>query len=413
MIEQDWVPIPETVDGEQVKEWIDQYVMRTYTRLPVVFVKGRGARLWDAEGREYIDFESGGRAGNALGHSHPAIAEALRQQADRLLFLSNDFYHYSLGRLASLLAETTPCCRAFFNNSGAEVNETAIKLARKWAKQNRGEAYYEIITALNSFHGRTLATITATGQPKFQKGFEPLPEGFRYVPFNDLQALEEAIGPHTCAVMLEPILGESGIYPATREYLQGVRQLCDEKGLLLILDEVQTGFGRTGRFWAYEHYDIVPDIVTNAKTLGGGLPIGVCLAKPEVASAFVPGDHGCTFGGNPASCTAALTALKVLKEEQLIQRAERLGQLFLSELYKIRERTRAITDIRGLGLMIGFDLAKPVAREVMLSALEKGLVINASSEYTIRLLPALVIPEEDVYQGLAILEQVIDQYGVS
>ncbi|MGQ9697511.1 MAG: acetylornithine/succinylornithine family transaminase, partial [Armatimonadota bacterium] len=326
-------------------------------------------------------------------------------------YLSNDYYHYYQGKLAADLAQTTNCKRAFFVNSGAEANETAIKLARKWAHTVRGIDRPEIITAENSFHGRTLAAITATGQPKYQKGFEPLPAGFRYVPFNDVEALKAAVTLSTAAIMLEPIQGESGIHPATQEFMSAARELCDQHNILLILDEVQTGFGRTGRFWAYEHYDVQPDVLTNAKTLGGGLPIGVCLATEEVASAFGPGDHGCTFGGNPISCAAALAALKCVREEHLVENAERVGDVLRRRLEDMAVRTGAVSDIRARGLMIGIDLKLPVAPQAVLKGLEHGLVLTASSDVTLRLLPALILTEDQATEAAWTLQNVIGEVG--
>jgi acetylornithine/succinyldiaminopimelate/putrescine aminotransferase len=264
---------------DQVKNRDHDFILQTYGRLPVAMERGEGALLWDVEGKRYIDLLSGGRAGNALGHAHPKITEALTEQAKKTLFLSNDFYQPNAALLAEELAKTTNCKRSFFQNSGAEANECAIKLARKWAKREHGEDCFEIVTAVNSFHGRTLATITATGQPKYQEGYEPLPGGFTHIPFNDVEALKKAIGPQTAALMFEPILGETGCFPASQEFLQTARQLCDEKGILLILDEVQTGFGRTGTFWAYEQYEIEPDIVTLAKSLGGRPADGSLLCE--------------------------------------------------------------------------------------------------------------------------------------
>jgi predicted acetylornithine/succinylornithine family transaminase len=396
-----------SLSAEQVQAWDHEYILQTYGRLPVAMERGEGALLWDADGKRYIDLQSGGRAGNALGHAHPRIVQALSEQAAKVLFLSNDFYQPNAAQLAKELAATTSCKRIFFQNSGAEANECAIKLARKWAKREHGDDRYEILTAVNSFHGRTLGTITATGQPKYQKGYEPLPGGFRYVPFNDHEALEAAVGPHTAALMFEPILGETGCFPATREFLKTARRLCDERGMLLILDEVQTGFGRTGTFWAYEQYGIEPDIVTLAKSLGGGLPMGACFAREEVASAFQPGDHGCTFGGNPASSATALTALQVLREDRLIEEAERKGKRLLSHLHAIHERTGAFADIRGRGLMAGVDLKEPLAKEVLLAALEKGLILSISGPNTLRILPAYVIPDALLEEAMGLLENVL------
>jgi acetylornithine/N-succinyldiaminopimelate aminotransferase len=394
--------------AEEIISWDHQSILQTYGRLPVVMERGEGASLWDVNGKRYLDLQSGGRAGNALGHAHPKIAEALAAQAAKTLFLSNDFYQPNAALLAKELAETTSCKRIFFQNSGAEANECALKLARKWAKREHGGDRYEIITAANSFHGRTLATVTATGQPKYQKGYEPLPEGFHYIPYNDVSALEAAaMRPNAAAFMFEPILGESGVFPATPEFLKAARKLCDERGMLLILDEVQTGFGRTGTFWAYEQYGIEPDIVTLAKSLGGGLPMGACFARESVASAFQPGDHGCTFGGNPASSATALAALRILREDHLIEAAARKGKLLLSLLHDVNERHGVFSDIRGRGLMAGADLKEPVAKEAMLAALDGGLIISVSGPNTFRLLPPYIIPDSLLEEGVLALEKAI------
>ncbi|MBW3625882.1 MAG: aspartate aminotransferase family protein [Armatimonadetes bacterium] len=395
--------------AEQVIAWDQQNILQTYARLPVVMERGEGALLWDVNDKRYIDLESGGRAGNALGHAHPKIAQALADQARKLLYLSNDFYNPHAAKLAHELAATTNCTRVFFQNSGAEANECAIKLARKYAKREHGASCVEIVTAVNSFHGRTLGALTATGQPKYQEGYEPLPGGFTYVPFNDVAALEAAVGLQTAALMFEPILGESGCYPATKEFLQAARRICDERDIPLLLDEVQTGYGRTGKFWAYEHYGIEPDVVTLAKAMGGGLPMGACFATEAVASAFAPGDHGCTFGGNPASAATALAALEVMREESLVEESARKGDRLLSLLEEMDRRHGLFSEIRGEGLMVGVDLKEPLAREVMLAALDAGLVISASGPHTLRLLPALVIPDALLEEAVSILETVILQ----
>ncbi|MGB9858965.1 MAG: aspartate aminotransferase family protein, partial [Moorellaceae bacterium] len=268
----------------------EQYVMRTYGRYPIALVRGAGARVWDADGREYLDFVEG-LAVNSLGHCHPRVVEAIREQAGKLLHVSNLYWIEPQVELAQMLVENSDLDKVFFCNSGAEANEAAIKLARKYAKLHKGEECYEIISMRRSFHGRTLAALAATGQEKFHRGFEPLPVGFRYVPFNDLEALREAINSRTCAVMLEPVQGEGGVYPADPDYLKAVRELCDKEGILLIFDEVQCGLGRTGYLFAYQYYGVEPDLMTLAKALAGGVPIGAMLAKEEVAAAFAPGDH--------------------------------------------------------------------------------------------------------------------------
>ncbi|HTE18258.1 MAG TPA: aminotransferase class III-fold pyridoxal phosphate-dependent enzyme, partial [Armatimonadota bacterium] len=313
---------------DQIIDAYHQYVQTTYGRTPLVFTRGEGAYLWDSEGKRYLDWVSGGRAGNALGHGHPDVVEALKGQLDTLMFVSNDFYHPWGARLGQLLAERSGGRKAFFCNSGAEATETAIKLARKWGHARRGAECHEIITFERSFHGRTYGALSATGQTKFQKGFEPVVPGFTYLPWEDLEALGQAVGSQTCAVFLEPVQGESGTYPASAAFMQGIQKLCDERDILFMVDEVQTGFGRTGRFWAYEHYGVDPHVVTLAKALGGGATIGACLAKPDYC-ALVPGDHGCTFGGNPFATAAASAALQALDSHGYIENAAAQGEYLL------------------------------------------------------------------------------------
>ena len=387
---------------EDVFEKTARYVMNTYPRLPIAFQRGKGVRIWDVNGREYLDFV-GGIAVNSLGHCHPKVVEAICQQASELMHCSNLYFIQRQAELAEALISGTPFGKAFFCNSGAEANEGAIKLARKYAKTKLGEDKFEIITALDSFHGRTLATVTATGQPKYQKGFEPLPAGFKYVPFNDLRALEEAISEATCAVMLEPIQGESGVRVATYDYLRGVRRVCEERGLLLILDEVQTGLGRTGKMFAFEHYGIEPDIVTLAKSLGGGIPIGALLAKDDVASAFQPGNHASTFGGNPLACAAGLAVLKVLREDGLVERARIMGEYFMGRLEELRSEFPHVKEVRGKGLMVGLGL-EGRAKDVALKCMEKGLLVNSIGDSTLRFLPPFIITKEDVDLAVCILK---------
>lgn len=399
--------VPEQIDADQVMAWNHQFVMQTYGRLPIVLERGQGVRLWDARGMRYLDLVSGGRAGNAIGHGNPVIAEALHRQALQVCYVSNDFYNYPAAALAKRLAETTQCRRAFFVNSGAEASETAIKLARKWARKRYGSERYEILSARMSFHGRTLGALTATGQEKFQQGFEPLPAGFRYVPFNDVAALEAAISPATCAIFLEPVQGESGINVATQEYLQAARRLCDRHGLLLLLDEVQTGVGRSGRFWAHEHYGIQPDVLTVAKTLGGGAPIGACLATEEASTGFGRGDHGCTFGGNPLCAAAALATLDYIRDHDLVRNAAEMGAYLTEKLLALQHNTGKIAQVRSLGLLVGVDLPQPGAMDVVLRCAQEGLLVHASSEKTLRLLPPLVIQREEVDEAVGILESVL------
>ncbi|MEG6512554.1 acetylornithine transaminase [Desulforamulus ruminis] len=384
-----------------------QYVMNTYGRLPMALVKGEGPWVWDADGRKYLDFV-GGLAVNSLGHAHPKVAEAICRQAATLLHCSNIYWIEPQVKLAKLLVENSCAGKAFFCNSGAEANEGAIKLARKYAKKNLGPNQYEVISATNSFHGRTLATVTATGQTKYQKGFEPLPPGFRHVPFNDLAALEESIGPQTCAVMLEPVQGEGGVIPADPAYLAGVAQLCRDKGLLLIFDEVQCGLGRTGKFLAHQHYSVEPDIITLAKALGGGFPIGALLAKEEVAGAFQPGDHASTFGGNPLATAAALAAMEALLQDGVQENAAKVGQYFKEKLSGLAAKHSFVKEVRGLGLMLGLELSIE-GKDIVAKCLEQGLLINCTNGNVLRFLPPLIITEEDVDHALAILSGAMDE----
>ena len=391
---------------QQVLDDYDQYVQRTYGRIPIVFVRGEGVRLWDADGKQYIDFVSGGRAGSGIGHSHPDVVAALHQQLDTLTYVSNDFNHPWAARLAKLLAERSGGRKSFFCNSGAEASETAIKLARKWGKQNKGEECYEIITAERSFHGRTLGAISATAQPQYQKAFEPVVPGFRYVPFNDEAALEAAVGPQTCAVYLEPIQGESGTYPADPEYFRAVEAICRRNNLLFMVDEVQTGFGRTGRYWAYEHYGVEPDVIATAKAIGGGLPLGACLAVPEKC-ALVPGDHGCTFGGNPLATAAAVAAVEALDRHGYVENAAAQGEYILGRFRQWQASNPKIKDARGLGLMLALEFTGDEGKAVIDRCLENGLVIHGVGSSILRILPAVSITRAEVDEALGILEQAI------
>lgn len=382
-----------------------KYIMNTYARLPVAIARGGGVYVWDEQGKEYLDFVSG-IAVNALGHCHPAVVEAITRQAGQLMHTSNLYYTGPQAQLAELLIEGSPFDRVFFCNSGAEANEAAIKLARKYGKEVLDLGRHEIITAWNSFHGRTLAAITATGQPKYQKGFEPLPAGFKYVPFNDVEALRACVSDATCALMFEPIQGESGVRPATVEFLREARRICDETGILLILDEVQTGLGRTGRMFAFQHYGIEPDIISLAKALGGGLPMGAMMAKEDVASHFEPGSHASTFGGNPVAAAAACAVIKTILDDGLMDNARNMGSYFASGLSGLKDKYAGITEVRGMGLMVGLGLARG-AREVAAKCLELGLLVNPIGDTTIRFLPPLIVTREDVDKALAILDQAI------
>lgn len=380
----------------------DSFVMRTYGRIPLALVKGEGCLVWDAEGKEYLDFVSG-IAVCALGHCHPRVVKAIREQVETLIHISNLYYIEPQVKLAKMLVDNSCADKVFFCNSGAESNEAAIKLARKYAKLNYGKEKYEIITALHSFHGRTLAAITATGQPKYQKNFEPLPQGFKYVPYNDLDALKEAVSSHTCAVMLEPIQGEGGVHPAEMEYLKGARKLCDELGLLLIFDEIQTGMGRSGKLFAYEHYQVEPDIFTLAKALGGGFPIGAMLAKDKVASCFEPGDHASTFGGNPLACAAGLASIEELLNG-VVDNAYKMGLYFKKRLEELKAKFPVVEEVRGKGLLLGMQVKVP-GKQIVDNCQKKGLLINCVGQNILRFVPPLIIKEKDVDCVIDILAQ--------
>src|SRR5262245_13103360 len=334
--------------------------MTTAKRFPLALVRGEGARVWDSDGKEYLDF-TGGIAVTALGHSHPKVVGTMREQAATLLHVSNLFHIPQQIHLAKLLCDHSFADRVFFSNSGAEANETAIKLARKWAKEHGASDRGDIITMRGGFHGRTLATVTATAQEKYHHGFEPLPAGFKYVPFNDLRAVERAIDSRTAAVLVEPVQGEGGVNIPDEGYLPGLRKLCDEAGILLVFDEIQTGMGRTGKLWAYEHAGVSPDVMTLAKALANGVPIGATLATDNVASAFTPGTHGSTFGGNPFATAVGLTVFSTLVEERLPERAARMGRLLSDRLESVRsKKPNVVKEVRGKGLLIGVDLSVPV-----------------------------------------------------
>ena len=373
--------------------------MQTGRRLPVTFVRGEGCLLYDEDGKEYLDMVAG-IAVNVLGHSHPDIARALAGQARTLIHTSNLYFTRPQVELARRLVELSFPSRVFVCNSGAEANEAAIKIARKWGTRNRDGAF-EIITSVGSFHGRTLATVTAGGQHKYSDPFKPLPDGFVHVTYNDLDAIKAATTERTVAVMLEPVMGEIGIIPAAKGYLEGVRRWCDEKGLLLILDEVQTGIGRTGKWFAHQHHGITPDVMTLAKGLGGGFPIGACLAAPR-ADVFEPGDHGSTFGGNPLACTVALSVLAVIERDGLVGHAAEMGELLNGVLQGLGAK-----EVRGLGLMQAAEFAEPHAKAFQNSCLEAGLIINAVDENSIRLVPPLIITTDEIDRAQATMHKVL------
>ncbi|TMF22653.1 MAG: acetylornithine transaminase [Chloroflexi bacterium] len=379
-------------------ELAERYLMQTGRRLPVTFVRGRGTVLFDESGREYLDLVAG-IAVNLLGHAHPDVVAALTMQSQQLIHTSNLYFTQPQVELARRLVELSFPSRVFFCNSGAEANEAAIKLARKWGARNRANAF-EIITTAGSFHGRTLATVTAGGQDKYSDPFKPLPDGFVHVPFNDARAVEEATTDSTVAVMLEPVMGEIGVIPAAPGYLESVRSWCDRKNLLLILDEVQTGLGRTGRWFAHQHAGITPDVMTLAKGLGGGVPIGACLANKR-ADVFEPGDHGSTFGGSPLACAVAATVLGVIERDGLVGHAAEMGELLATATLDLGAQ-----DTRGAGLMRAFQFEEPKAKAFQQSCLEAGLIVNAVDDHSIRLVPPLILTATEIDRAHAIMKKV-------
>jgi len=384
----------------------DQVIAKTYNRFPIVLTKGQGCRLWDAEGREYIDFVSGIAVCN-LGHAHPKVSEALSKQADVLLHVSNLYYTEPQIELAYRLTQNSFADRVFFCNSGAEANEAAIKLARKYVKDNGEKERYRIITMEKSFHGRTMATLSATGQDKIKKGFEPVLEGFDHIPFNDIEALRKSIGPSTCAVLLEPIQGEGGVRCPDPDYLKAVRRLCDETGILLIFDEIQTGMGRTGKLFAYEHFGIEPDIMTLAKALANGLPIGAMLAREDVAESLGPGAHASTFGGTPIVTAASVQVIKVLLEENIIRHGEEMGVYFKKKLSGLKAGHESIVDVRGMGLLLGMKL-NIEGDAIVNSCMEKGFLINCIQGDILRFIPPLIIEKEEIDALIECLDELLD-----
>jgi acetylornithine/N-succinyldiaminopimelate aminotransferase len=385
------------------------YLMNTYNRLPVVLRKGRGVKVWSADGKEYLDFV-GGVATNVLGHCHPKVVIAIQKQAQRLLHVSNFYYIEPQIKLGRLLVENSFADKAFFCNSGTEANEAAIKLARKFAKEHMGPEKFEIIAAEGSFHGRTFGALSATGQERFHRGFEPMLPGFRFVPYGEPEAIEEAVTPHTCAVMLEPILGEGGVKVPPENYLREVRAICDRRGLLLILDEIQTGMGRTGRLFCHEHHGVAPDIMTLAKGLGGGVPIGAMLATDKAAAAFKPADHGTTFGGNPLVCSAAVATVETILDDGLVlDQCRRMGYYLKDKLGSMaREFSSIIVDIRGVGLLVGMEITRDCG-PVVKACLERGLLINCTAGNVLRFMPPLIVTESDIDRMAEILTEVLER----
>jgi acetylornithine/N-succinyldiaminopimelate aminotransferase len=381
-----------------------KHVIPNFTRNPIVFVKGKGSYLWDNEGKKYLDMFPGW-AVSGLGHCHPAVVKAVSSQAATLIHMFNLFYNVPQGQLAEKIFKASGGLQSFFCNSGAEANEAAIKLARLHSPKGK----YEIITMHNSFHGRTYGAVSATAQPKYHEGIEPILEGFKYVDFNDINAVKKAITSKTCAIMLEPIQGEGGINIADKKYMQELRKLCDQKGLLLILDEVQTGMGRTGKYFAFQHYGIKPDIMTLAKNLGGGVAIGAMCAKPNVASSLKPGMHGTTFGGNPLACAAALAVFETIEKEKLLKASVVQGKYLASALKKLAKKYPVILRVRNCGVMVGVDLAKP-GKDLVNGCLEAGLIINCTHDTILRWIPAMNVSKKEIDQAITIFEKVLSKW---
>jgi acetylornithine/N-succinyldiaminopimelate aminotransferase len=381
----------------------DKYVIGNYGRLGRVMVRGEGCYLFDSDDNRILDMFPGW-AVSGIGHCHPKVVEALRRQAGELLHIDNTFYSEPQGELAKLLSERAFGGKSFFCNSGAEANEAALKLARLHTSQEK----YKFITAEGSFHGRTFATMTATAQPKHHEGLLPLLPGFVYVPFNDVGALESAFSDEVAAVMVEPIQGEGGINPATEQYLQAIRRLCDQNGALMILDEVQTGIGRTGKWFGYQHFDVEPDIMSMAKALGGGVAIGAMMAREEVAASLVPGKHASTFGGNALACAAGIAVIKAIEEENLLENAVRMGQYTQDRLKELKEKHFIIDHVRGVGLMIGVQLTSP-GGEIVNKCLEKGLRINCTQGTVLRFMPPMIVTAEQIDQAVDILDSVLSE----
>jgi len=388
---------------EETINLFDKYVIANYKRLPRVIVKAKGCYLYDADGKQILDMFPGW-AVSGIGHCHKRVVEAIRKQAGELLHIDNTFYSEPQGKLAGLLGQRAFGGKSFFCNSGAEANEAAMKLARLYA----GKGKYKFITVEGGFHGRTFATLTATAQPRHHDGLLPLVPGFVYVPFNDLEALEAAFSDEVAAVMVEAIQGEGGINVASEEYLQAIRQKCDENGAVMILDEVQTGVGRTGKWFGYQHFEVVPDVITMAKALGGGVAIGAMMASEETAAAMVPGKHASTFGGNALACAAAVATIEAIEEENLLENARQQGQYLTAKLEQLKGKHFVVDHVRGKGLMIGIQLTSPGSK-IVDRCLEKGLRINCTQDTVLRFMPPMIVTSEQIDKAVDILDSVLSE----
>ncbi len=393
------------MDTAQIIQMFDKYVVANYKRLPRAIVKGQGNYLWDADGNKILDMFPGW-AVSGIGHCHPKVVEAIRRQAGELLHIDNTFYIPQQGQLAKMLSQRAFGGKCFFCNSGAEANEAALKLARKFTPREK----YKFITAEGSFHGRTFATVTATAQPKYHEGFLPMLPGFEYVPFNDVDALQAAFTDEVAGVMIEPIQGEGGINVATEEYMQTIRQLCDANGAVMILDEVQTGLGRTGKWFGYQHYDVQPDVITMAKALGGGVAIGAMMTTERMAACLVPGTHASTFGGNPLACSAAIAVIEAIEEDGLLANAAEMGQYAVSRITALKEKYPLIQTIRGKGLMIGIQLNAPGA-DIVDNGLENALRRNCTQASVLRFMPSMTVTTQQIDEAVGILDAALAKQG--
>ncbi|MDD5130248.1 MAG: aspartate aminotransferase family protein [Candidatus Omnitrophica bacterium] len=385
---------------EEIFQAYKECIMPTYNKVPFIFVKGKGSWLWDIQGKAYLDFFPGWGVGG-LGHCHPKVMQGVRDQIGKLIFVPNNYYHPFQAKLAKELINLSFPGKVFFANSGAEANEAAIKLARKF-----GAGRYEIITFENAFHGRTMAALAATGQKKYQAGFEPIPEGFKQVKFNDLSAVKQAISGKTVAIMLELVQGEGGVNVADKDFISGLRKICNEQNLLLIIDEVQTGFGRTGKMFAYQNYGIIPDIMTLAKALAGGLPMGAMIAKKELSDILAPGMHASTFGGGPVVCRAALGALNAMQKEKILHNCQNMGKYLFEKLTFLKNSCPVVKEIRGIGLMYGLEL-NVEGKQIVQEAASRGLLINCTHDNVLRLMPALNVAKKEIDKAISILKGVL------
>lgn len=394
------------------REDFDHYMVPNYSPQQTIPVRGEGSRLWDQAGREYVDF-AGGIAVNSLGHCHPVLVEALRTQADKLWHLSNVYTNEPALQLAKALVERTFADKVYLCSSGGEANEAALKLARRWAHDNHGEKKHKIISFRQSFHGRTFFTVSVGGQPKYSQGFGPIPGGIEHAEFNDLDSVRELIDDETCAIIVEPLQGESGIVPATPEFLEGLRELCDKHSALLIFDEVQSGMGRPGTLFAYMRYGVIPDILTSAKSLGGGFPVAAMLTTDRIAPVFTLGTHGSTYGGNALASAVALAVLEHIDTPEVLEGVQRRHELFREHLETINRKYGVFEEVRGMGLLVGAQMAPEYegrAKEILPLAIEEGVMVLIAGPNVLRMAPSLVIPEADIAEGMARLERAIERF---